>query len=535
MATVIDSLLVRLGFSVDPKGMEGFAKTAEQGKLKMVAFSAAATAALYGVEKFFKGAAEKMGGVWNFSEQTGIAARSVAALGKVAEENDSSLEAMEGGLRSLTNMAGQAAMKIGRGAMVFKRMGLQAKDANGTVKSTEELLGDVADKIHKLPTLTQQQAFGARLGFDPATVLLLAKGREEFGRLRDEALKKNPFRNADYEMADKTEKAFRRAEANASQLRNRLAVALMPQVINVLDGMGKWMRNEGNIKKLQQLLAHLAEIAKLVARHFKKVTGTIIGLKLASKGLNTLLRGGLLGLFILLADDLWTFHRGGKSVTGWLENQWPYSVDVAVAALDILGAALVAITLGSGPVGVFVGAIGGIIIAAIAIHDAWNPLMQWFGEEWDKLADKVRLFAKIATWPAWLILKVTGGAANVDYVYGKDKGPTGVQKTIQDSRWMDENDWKARNSSFNDRFNKAPQVEIPTGQFDFSRAQYAGAGTGALSFGDVNVHLHGFGMPKPEDMKKLATGLLKEVDVQRRMAGKDAARVSKKNADPGSW
>ena len=82
MPSVIDSLLVKLGFSIDPKGLEGFAQKTQALKSGMMAAGVAAVGAVYGIERLVRGAAERMGGIAEFSEQMGLSARSVAALGK---------------------------------------------------------------------------------------------------------------------------------------------------------------------------------------------------------------------------------------------------------------------------------------------------------------------------------------------------------------------------------------------------------------------------------------------------------------------
>ena len=88
-----------------------------------------------------------------------------------------------------------------------------------------------------------------------------------------------------------------------------------------------------------------------------------------------------------MIEDLWTFYRGGESVTGLLVKKWAPAIDAVKVALLGLGTALVFLATGSGPVAVFALAIGGIILGAQAIKDAWNPLKQWFAEFWDEQLD----------------------------------------------------------------------------------------------------------------------------------------------------
>ena len=434
MPTVIDSLLCRLGWSVDPKGLEGFAAKTAQAKLGMLALGAAVSGAFYKVEEMVKGAAERMGGIQDFSEQMGMSARDVEALGKVASENESSLEGMEGALRGLTNMAIQADRHLGRGAKVFKSFGLSARDSNHHIKSADVLLGDIADKMQALGSPAERNMLGARLGMDPALVLLLSKGRENFVRLREEALKANPFNASDYEAAELTEKGFRKAAAAATLLKNRIAVGLMPAVNDMLAKFIAWTKNPEKIRKLQAAMGYVVTAAKWVASHFEmilKAAAAVMALKIINhfvvlgigltktaiaiggviKGFGifrALLTGGLLGLVILLAQDLWVFYQGGTSVTGWMLTKFPEAVEVMKDALAILGAALIAVTLKSGPAGLMVLAIYEMMKAGKEFRDNWQAISDWWGDVMDGMFNQVADFVN----PAIAVLNAFG--ANID-------------------------------------------------------------------------------------------------------------------------
>lgn len=441
MPTIIDSLLVSLGFKIDAQGLQGFAKMADQAKHGMLAIGAAATGAVYGIERLVKHTAERMGGIQDFSEQMGLSARSVDALGRVAREHESSLESMEGAMRTIGTMAGMSAQGFKRATMSFERFGLKATDVHKQVKPVEQILGEIADKLEKMPSVGQRMALGARFGLDPAMVKLLSEGRANFERLREEALKANPFFEKDYEAAEQTEKAFRAAGDSVTRLKDRLAVGLMPTVNALLRKFIAWTADEKNIAKLRDGINKVVDVVGLLARNLDKIIallailyahkyGTMFmewgnsfmhlvkqmrngasaaeSLKLGLLALKGILTGGILTLILLIAEDLWVFYRGGTSVTGWMMTKFPHAVDVMKQALVVLGAAFLALSLSSGPVGVFAFAIGEIALAAIQMRDAWDPVMQWFEEAWDSLADKAAKFINMLDAPLRLWAKVFG-------------------------------------------------------------------------------------------------------------------------------
>jgi len=564
MPTVIDSLLVSLGWRIEPEGLEKYAKTTETLKHGMLAVGAAVAGTVYGIERMVRGTAEKMGGIQRFGEQMGINAREVAALGRVAAENGSSMEAMEGGLRQMTMMAGQAAQGVGRGAMIFKRFGIQVKDSQGHVKPMNQLLGDVADKMAKLPSLAQKMALGSRLGFDPAIVPILAKGRAEFERMASAAQKANPFGDQDYENALKTEEGFKKAGRSVQQLRDRLAVGLFPTVNDLLKKFTAWVSNEKNIAKLRDAINKVVEVVGALARNLDKILAVFAviyahkygmmfmewGTKIVSvvtalrngataaallstgfKAIQGVLTAGLLGLLILVAEDLWVFYHGGTSVTGWMLTKFPQAVDAMVVALDVLGAAFLALSLGSGPVGVFAFAIGGIIIAAMAIKDAWNPLMQWFEEAWDSLADKV----------AWYVNKLDAPLRLAAKLFGVDLS-------------MNENHAATRNAEFNAKYGpmQRHQAEVAQrgalavggmlpGMGTFGSlmpglgigTRPAQANISTVTVGDIHLHVDGSNL-NAGDSEKLFRDFSAKLAARGIAPGPSGARVRARNGQSGA-
>lgn len=528
MPTIIDSLLVSLGFKVEAEGLEGFAKTAEQVKHGAEVMFLAIEGVAAGIEHMVHSAVQRLGGIQAFSEQMGIGAREVDALGRVARENDSSLESMEGALRSMTMMAGQAAQGIGRGAMIFKRFGINVRDGNGHVKTTEQLLGDVADRLQKLPSLAQKQALGARLGFDPALIKLLSQGRDHFNELREAADKANPFREEDYEAGLATEKAFKKAGAAVELLKNRLAIGLLPTVNRLLARFTAWVKDSNNVAKIQRAIDLVVRAAEALWTQLDRIVivlgvmkahayGTmfiawgasimkvVAGLKsgaaasaLLASGFTAVkgvLTGGLLALFALAAEDLWTYYQGGTSVTGWMMDRFPAGVDVMAGALEVLGGAFLALTLGSGPVGLFAATIGAVIRAGFLIHDAWNPMMQWFGEKWDWLLDKVKAFLNFAAAPLAVAAKLMGVDLQFDRS-GYQAKQAGAGKARGD---MTEAEFNAANQGFNNRTNKGlgaldAQPNMLTWGADLGGT--ARIGNVNTNIGPTTINVNGAGDPK---------------------------------------
>jgi hypothetical protein len=584
MATVLDELFVRLGFRTDAKALEGYAKNVEGIKQKMEGLKHLGEAylgfeGLKKVGEFVKSAITGMADIQEFSERVDLAATDVAALGRVATENGSSLEGMEGTIASLNATLGQAASGFPRAEKMLSRFGLKAKDAHGQIKTFDQMLGEVADKMEGTST-GKRLAMANALGIDQKLIPLLKEGSANFARLRDEAMKAGAFKDSDYERAHESEKLFSKAEGAFLRLKQRLAIGLLPTVNELLKKFTAWVSDSKNIARIQGYIESVVKVAKLLWENAGKIAAVFAviyahkygamfldwGVKLmaVAKGLAAangatellqggfaalkgILAGGLIAALVLVAEDLWVFYRGGTSVTGWLLTKFPYAVQVAQGALALLSGAMVALATGSGPLGLLVVGIGGLVIAAKDLYDNWGPVAQWFGEIWDGFLEPIasvllpldaikfaaglikEAWDPVVSWLGkafdWWIdkLEKIGGwvlgplrmAAGILGMKVPEIGaPTGTGKTRAAYAGMDEDWFNQQNSAFNNRTNKGLGALAGGG----GNMLTWGAGTGAaravtnnqqrvdnsIKIGEVHVHEAANGAETWDRVKKAA-------------------------------
>ena len=238
---VIDSFLVALGFQTDTKGAEDYKKSLESVEKTLATVAGVATAAAGLIGWAVHKAAESMGEIWGFAELNEMSARSVQALIKVGEENDVTMEGMKSTIQSLNKVIGEAALGVGRGAMTFEKLGLSAKKADGSVKSVDDMLGEIADKMEGM-SRQEQIAMATKLGIDPQFVKLLSEGSANLAQLREEAEAFNPFKEEDYELADKVDKLFMKASKSVGVFGKQIAVSLFPVIKQMLEGYLSWFK-----------------------------------------------------------------------------------------------------------------------------------------------------------------------------------------------------------------------------------------------------------------------------------------------------
>lgn len=374
-ANVIESFFVSLGFEINTEKIEDFKKRAEELRDSVLKVGAVATGAAVGIGLLVEKVASSMGDLSSFAELNEVSARSVAALGKIAVENDSSLEGMKSTIQSVNKTIGEAALGIGRGSMTFEKLGISAKRADGSVKNVDDILGEVADKMQGI-SRQEQIAMAEKLGIDPQFVKVLEKGSENLAKLREEAELMNPFTEKDYQLADEVDKLFIKAKGTLGVFTKMIGVALLPTVKEVLKTYIEWFKASRKatsgafVTALQMIAGAVGTLWDWVVRlvtglksaydwlvQFKAVTYVaaaalavfvsvktydfvlqlgsairLLTLRMATFNATALLIPAIIGAIILaiglLIDDYVNWKEGNDSVIGGLIEQFPWLLGV---------------------------------------------------------------------------------------------------------------------------------------------------------------------------------------------------------------
>ncbi len=148
----------RLGNSM--QGVEGKAKNLGMavrgvGNAFKALFAAAAVA---GFSAFVKGAIDSADAFGKLSTRTGIAADKLQAYANAGKLADVSQSDLETGLRTLARTQAEAADGVATYADAYKKLGIGVKDADGSLKASDQLLGEIADKFKDLPNGPEKAA-----------------------------------------------------------------------------------------------------------------------------------------------------------------------------------------------------------------------------------------------------------------------------------------------------------------------------------------------------------------------------------------
>ena len=261
----------------------------------------------------------------------------------------------------------------------------------------------------------------------------------------------------------------------------------------------------------------------------------VLGLVKAFGWLRAALMAGILGALVLLGQDLWTFYNGGVSVTGWMLQDFPDAVRTMEDYLAVLGAAFLALSLKSGPIGLMGLAIYEIVQAGIDLKENWSAIQDWWDGLWDDMANAV---AKVIN-PMVKVLHFFGLAmdtegiatgrveSNARYQVRKIddfiNGTQGKRKAKEDAESAQAIPWLGHGATPQHRFAQAGAYWAKQSAGNVHTESHIGA-----------IHMHFTGAPKPEDAKKLYQAIKREAALEGLMsnASKDENRVGYMNNAP---
>ena len=189
----------RLGNSM--QGVEGKAKNLGMavrgvGSAFKALFAAAAVA---GFSAFVKGAIDSADAFGKLSTRTGIAADKLQAYANAGKLADVSQSDLETGLRTLARTQGEAADGVKTYSEAYAKLGLSVKKADGSLKPSDQLLGEIAEKFADLPNGPEKAAIAMDIfGRSGSKLITMLNGGTEALERFNYETSENFAQNAEY-------------------------------------------------------------------------------------------------------------------------------------------------------------------------------------------------------------------------------------------------------------------------------------------------------------------------------------------------
>lgn len=363
-AQALQEFFVSLGFEVDTSNVDEFEQKAAHLRDGMLKIGTIVTGVAAGIGLFVTEIAGGIDELGDFAELEQVSIEALQEFGYAAQLNGASLDAVKASVASVNKTVGEAVLGIGRGAMTFDKLGMSAKNADGSVKSFDQILGEVSEKMQGM-SRQEAIAMAEKLGIDRTLIPLLMKGRGELEKLRAEARAFGVVSEEGAQKAGKLTDSLDRTKFMMGALGKYIAVELMPQVTSVLDGFRNWMVAHQVIIKsglgaalrvVTSIIGTLWDWTVRVANGFSglvkwlnsfgataKIAAGIALILGAAIAFPAVMIGLLIGALFLVADELVNFYEGNNTVLGLILEQYPNAGKAVVTALGAIGAAFVAL------------------------------------------------------------------------------------------------------------------------------------------------------------------------------------------------
>lgn len=266
---IIRELFALLGFKTDDAGAKKF--DAVMGDLKTKAVGLVGTVLSVGAAvKSVQDLLAFAGATKDTADRIGINTDALQELDYAAQQGGASLESMRAGLINLGAAAAGVGVRGKAVAKILAEVGVQAKDANGRAKPTEQLFGELADALQRIPDQGKRTAVAVRVLGDAGRDLvpLLNGGADAIALLRTEARELGLV--IDGQTIDAAEALGDKLDAiNAvgASLSRRFAAQLVPTLTKIADGVLAWVKaNRGLVDSgIDEFASYLNTALKGVA------------------------------------------------------------------------------------------------------------------------------------------------------------------------------------------------------------------------------------------------------------------------------
>lgn len=302
MATVIDSLIVKLGldstdFEAGEKRVdEGLNKTKvraektgkdieDNGKRASAFFGQIEKAAIKffsvltvgrGLSDFTRTVIGTGAQLDRMSNRLGTSADTLSRWVGAVRQSGGSTEGFLSTVQGLSASLTELKLTGNTGILPYlQALGVSVADADGKAKPFDELLGDIGDKLNKLPNKADAFNIGRNLGLDDGTINLLMKGRTEISRL---LAAQQGYSEADAKAAREAQEKWEGVKLNIERTTQAIVIKALPiieRVTKALEGFA-----DVAVPVILQVMDAFAELDKVTGGWSTTLIGILATLRL---------------------------------------------------------------------------------------------------------------------------------------------------------------------------------------------------------------------------------------------------------------
>ncbi|GLC32923.1 phage tail tape measure protein [Clostridium omnivorum] len=311
-----------------------------------IGIATAAAGAATGLFAMASKASETAANIDDISQRTNLSAKTLQEFKYAAEMSGFSLDTIEGSAKKLTATLGKVKDGNKDTTVLFKQLGVSVVDANGKLKSTDEVFPQVLAKLADMDNQTERNALMMQLFGKSAMDMapLLNGGSAGIKQLTDEANKLGLVMSDDaVSSGAQFDDMLTQAKSSLGALATKIGIEVLPIAQQILN----WV------------MTNMPTIQNVTSTGFNVISTAVKFLMDNSNWLIPVL-GGLLGAILALNVI--------NSLNG-LMALWKASTLAQTYAQGGLNAVLAA-----NPIGIVVMAIGLLIAAGIALYRNWDTV-----------------------------------------------------------------------------------------------------------------------------------------------------------------
>ena len=348
---LIDEYLVKLGVVGDTASASKYREQLVSIGTTATAVVGMITAAIGAVGAYFAKAVGDLDDLGTMAQNTETSVAFIQEMGYAAEQMGSSTEAARSSITGLSRVMGEAMNGVGRGAKMFDKFGISVKNADGTMRGMDDVIGQIQDKMQHM-NAQQQTAFLSRLGIDASMRQVLAMTSGEFGKLIDQAREWGVNSDEQAEAASNIINRFKDLKFGLNQFRTMVGLALIPTMDKLIGAFKEWFTANRTLVQdgLMRLFSVAGYVVKIVS-NFISFVDTLVKSTLGWRNAILLLAAAWvvwnsavlanpvtwivagIAALLLLIDDLMGYMKGEESLFG---DFWAPFIDAVQMAWDAL-------------------------------------------------------------------------------------------------------------------------------------------------------------------------------------------------------
>lgn len=353
---IVNELITKFGFIGNLAPQETFNANLKASIGLLAGMGAAIQGSAGAMAAWFTSIIDGLDPLVQFHRETGLSVEGLQELGRVAELNGSSMEAVTSSIGEMTMRIGEF-VSTGEGEMadIAKRLGMSFKDSQGKVKDATQTFTELSDKMRGM-SHAEKFSLLDKMGIDRSMVQMLSLSREQLDKSLKQARDWGVVTTEQADAAAEFNNSLKDLRMGYSSVSTQVALSFLPMLKDIIDGMREWLH--ANADLIKNGLHHLGEIVFSVAGMIRRLL-PLIGLatagfviwKIAAIGLRTvlstifspvlLITAAIVGI-LLVIDDLVVAMQGGQSVIAdFFKDTW--GIDIVPGLLAIKDAVMVVV------------------------------------------------------------------------------------------------------------------------------------------------------------------------------------------------